>query len=73
MRRGLGQNLNEKRQLNDDEKVIEVVHGKAEDIDLPTQVDIIVRWVQYFLFVFVVNNSTRRRWVFSLVYFSVSP
>ena len=66
-------NFREIIELNDDEKVIEVVHGKAEDIDLPTQVDIIVRWVQYFLFVFVVNNSTRRRWVFSLVYFSVSP
>ena len=29
--------------LNDENGVIEVVHGKAEDIDLPVKVDIIIR------------------------------
>ena len=29
--------------LNDEKGVIEVIHGKAEDIDLPVQVDIIIR------------------------------
>jgi hypothetical protein len=29
--------------LNDEKSVIEVVHGRAEDIDLPQQVDIIIR------------------------------
>merc|ERR1711922_50020 len=42
--------LREIIELNDDEKVIEVVHGKAEDIDLPTQVDIIVsEWMGFYL------------------------
>jgi hypothetical protein len=29
--------------LNDEKSVIEVVHGRAEDIELPHQVDIIIR------------------------------
>ena len=32
-------------ELNDEGGVVEVIHGRAEDIDLPVKVDIIVRLV----------------------------
>ena len=33
--------------LNDEKGVVEVIEGRAEDIDLPQQVDIIIRSVLY--------------------------
>jgi len=42
--------LREVIEANDDEGVIEVIYGKAEDIDLPCQVDIIVsEWMGFYL------------------------
>ena len=33
--------------LNDEKGVVEVIEGRAEDIDLPQQVDIIIRSILY--------------------------
>jgi len=42
--------LKEIVELNDEEGVIEVIHGKAEEINLPQQVDIIVsEWMGFYL------------------------
>ena len=42
--------LREIIELNDEEGVIEVVHGKAEDIDIETKVDVIIsEWMGFYL------------------------
>jgi len=42
--------LREIVELNDEEGVIQVVHGRAEEVDLPTKVDIIVsEWMGFYL------------------------
>lgn len=46
----LAEVLREIVKLNDEKGVIEVIHGRAEDIDLPVQVDIIIsEWMGFYL------------------------